>query len=419
MAAKAVSYVGAGTVEFIMDAKTNEYFFMEMNTRLQVEHPVTEMITGLDLVHWQLQVASGFKLPLSQDQVKMTGHSMETRIYAENPHKYTIIHNINSNFMPDTGKLVHIRTPNEVENVVRVETGVRQNDEVSVFYDPMIAKLVVKAKDRIGAIRLLSNCLEQYEIVGVRNNVDFLKKVLGQPAFIDGKVETGFIAKHLDKLLEKSMDNRLITLAGLFCMFHKQASSIDPFSSINGDRVNLPSERKVSLELSDGTLAEIVYNCDSSLAFVKNNGKLLASFNVASHTLQVTKDKIVVFLKESTEAAEQREECTLVKNGSDLHLFNPRLGHFTFRIPDSRGNNQDGSVGHASQSAITSPMPSKISSISVKEGDVVKKGQILMILEAMKMEHVIKCPSDNVKIGKIFYSVGDVVPEKKTLIKFA
>lgn len=193
-AAKAVNYVGAGTVEFILDKHTHEFFFMEMNTRLQVEHPVTEMITGTDLVEWQLKAAAGQVLPVSQADIQLNGWSFEARIYAEDP---------DNNFMPGAGPLLHLSTPKAEENAVRIETGVRQGDEVSVHYDPMIAKLVVWGPDRQSALMKLHACLAEYNIDGLPNNVNFLMDLAAHPEFVAGNVDTDFIKRHYDELFPK------------------------------------------------------------------------------------------------------------------------------------------------------------------------------------------------------------------------
>jgi 3-methylcrotonyl-CoA carboxylase alpha subunit len=182
-AAQAVNYVGAGTVEFILDRDTNKFYFMEMNTRLQVEHPITEMITGTDLVQWQLEVAAGNRLPKLQNELSVNGWAFECRIYAENPRK---------NFMPDTGSLIHLKTP-EATDDVRIETGVIQGDEVSVHYDPMISKLVVWSKNRTASLRVLRKALGEFEVVGPETNIEFLKSLASHPSFIAGDVDTGFI----------------------------------------------------------------------------------------------------------------------------------------------------------------------------------------------------------------------------------
>lgn len=182
-AAKAVGYVGAGTVEFILDKDTEQFYFMEMNTRLQVEHPITEMVTGTDLVDWQLRVAAGNRLPLLQHELKLKGHSFEARIYAENP---------SNDFLPDSGKLVHLRMPAESKSV-RIETGVREGDLVSIHYDPMISKLVVWGETRTEALRVLRKALGEFEVVGPQTNIEFLKALASHPSFIEGDVDTGFI----------------------------------------------------------------------------------------------------------------------------------------------------------------------------------------------------------------------------------
>ncbi|MDE1712397.1 ATP-grasp domain-containing protein, partial (plasmid) [Chromobacterium amazonense] len=190
-AARAVGYVGAGTVEFIMDVDSGQFYFMEMNTRLQVEHPVTEMITGQDLVAWQLAVAAGGALPLTQEQLAIRGHAIEARIYAEDPDK---------GFLPSTGTLAHLATPSESANV-RIDTGVEQGDAISPFYDPMIAKLIVWGETREAALRQMDAALAQYQIVGLSSNVSFLRRIVNHPSFSSGQVDTGLIARHHDELL--------------------------------------------------------------------------------------------------------------------------------------------------------------------------------------------------------------------------
>ena len=184
-AARAIGYVGAGTVEFIVD-RSGTFFFMEMNTRLQVEHPVTEMITGVDLVEWQLRVAAGEALPLSQERIAIRGHAIEARIYAEDPER---------GFLPSIGRIAHLRAP-QVSAEVRVDTGVRAGDEISQYYDPMIAKLIAWGEDRDAALRRLRAALDQYQVVGVTTNVDFLRRVTAHAAFADARLNTGLIASN-------------------------------------------------------------------------------------------------------------------------------------------------------------------------------------------------------------------------------
>merc|ERR1712088_512231 len=218
-AAKAVDYVGAGTVEFILDKYTHEFFFMEMNTRLQVEHPVTEMITGTDLVEWQLRAAAGEKLPVTQDDIKLNGWSFEARIHAEDP---------DNGFMPGAGPLIHLSTPKPQDNFVRIETGVRQGDEVSVHYDPMIAKLVVWGPDRASALMKLHSCLAEYNIDGLANNVNFLMDLAAHPEFVKGNVDTDFIQRHYDELFPKrELKDQQICAATLGILLTEKQQAID------------------------------------------------------------------------------------------------------------------------------------------------------------------------------------------------
>ena len=228
-AAQAIDYVGAGTVEFLLDID-GSFYFMEMNTRLQVEHPVTEMITGLDLVDWQLCVAAGGTLPLQQNELQINGHAIEARIYAEDP---------NNEFLPQTGTLHFLETPAESANV-RVDTGVREGDEVSVFYDPMIAKLIVWDTDRSTALRRLSTALKQYRISGVINNIDFLHTISRHQAFADADFDTGFIGKHEESLLDiaSTQSPTSIALAALYLVL-VQKQRIHRFATASRTQVRL------------------------------------------------------------------------------------------------------------------------------------------------------------------------------------
>ena len=262
-AAQAVGYVGAGTVEFIMDP-SERFFFMEMNTRLQVEHPITEMITGTDLVEWQLKVAAGEPLPLGQDDIKLNGHAFETRIYAEEP---------GNNFLPGAGPLLHLTTPQPAADV-RIETGVRQGDQVSVHYDPMIAKLVVWSQDRLSALRKLRSCLAQYNIVGLNTNVDFLMTLAANGKFVEGDVHTDFIDEHRDNLFPaKPLAAKWIQQAALASVLREvsqaheaQAASRDPhspFASLVGKRLNHNYRRTIKLVAGGERKVEVVVKYDA------------------------------------------------------------------------------------------------------------------------------------------------------------
>ncbi|KAJ1718039.1 hypothetical protein LPJ61_006920, partial [Coemansia biformis] len=250
-AALAVGYVGAGTVEFIMDDETQQFFFMEMNTRLQVEHPVTEMVTNTDLVQWQLEVAAGNRLPLLQDEIQCTGHAFEARIYAENP---------DNGFLPDTGRMLHLATPVPSADV-RVETGVQAGDAISVHYDPMIAKLVVRGTDRQAALRVLRKALGEYEVVGLHTNIAFLRRLAESPDFIAGRVETGFINKHLDELFPPAARPSMpgVVQASLAAIIDSNTRAAratagglaSPWAAVDSFRINALSTQTTSVLFGD------------------------------------------------------------------------------------------------------------------------------------------------------------------------
>lgn len=256
MAAKAVGYYNAGTVEFIFDTVTDKFYFMEMNTRLQVEHPVTELVTGLDLVEWQLRIASGQKLPIrDQTKVPLIGHSIEARIYSEDP--------VN-NFLPGSGQIKVLREPKQVDNVVRIDTGVRQGDIISTFYDPMISKLIVSGPDRESAIQSLYSALQDYKIVGLPTNIQFVKKVLLNEDFVSWDYDTSFIEKHEEELIghtsqyspfindaNRSEYMAKVAVANLWLELKRSNNSGDPWSIQDNFRINKKDLEKVQFNLLD------------------------------------------------------------------------------------------------------------------------------------------------------------------------
>eukprot|EP01113_Clastostelium_recurvatum_P037864 TRINITY_DN5581_c0_g1_i3.p1 TRINITY_DN5581_c0_g1~~TRINITY_DN5581_c0_g1_i3.p1 ORF type:complete len:740 (+),score=209.11 TRINITY_DN5581_c0_g1_i3:43-2262(+) len=436
-AARAVGYVGAGTVEFIMD-QDGTFYFMEMNTRLQVEHPITEMVTGQDLVDWQLQVAAGHALPKQQKDLKLNGHSFEARIYAENP---------DADFLPGTGRLEHLTTPAAEEGHVRIETGVRQGDDVSVYYDPMIAKLVVWDTDRTTALKRLVRCLDEYHIVGLHTNVKFLKKLALHPAFIKGDVETGFIPAYRADLLGSSSsltnDNIALAVLGLLIperasLLSKSSSSSSPSSSSserapkgygrrdpwasNGARVNHESSRTVKLLVpqqatkdANGVeqpkkdkeiIVDVTYKRDGtySLLLPSTNTRIIAEARGGG-------DKKGTF----SAFVDGRffPSVRAVVHNDVLNVFEGS-NSFSLNIPSSLGD-----LGEEKGSgSLLSPMPGKVVKVMAKKGDAVKKGQPLMIMEAMKMEHTIRSPGDGT-VSAVHYAVGDLVEEKKALVVIA
>ncbi|KAG0166111.1 Methylcrotonoyl-CoA carboxylase subunit alpha, mitochondrial [Apophysomyces sp. BC1034] len=413
-AARAVNYENAGTVEFIMDNVTKQFYFMEMNTRLQVEHPVTEMVTNTDLVHWQFEVASGNRLPMTQDQLQLTGHAFEARVYAENP---------SNHFLPDTGPLFSVRTPPTSDDL-RLETGFIQGDQISVHYDPMIAKLVVRGKDRNDALRRFRVALEKYQIVGLNTNIGFLKTVAEHPEFIKGEVETGFIQQYENDLLKAHEVPDATTLAlaaNAICLKEELAYSAaakDPFtpwaSLRDGFRVNTAHHRKVALDVGDNKYEVQVTSSKQGKGLVdlevvdKTNNKSVKTFtNVQSH------------FDEDGQLVSSIDEQTMTRNvvvhDDKVAVFGEH-GRTDLKLPAPAYI----TAGAAADSAgsVRTPMPCKISQVLVKPGQKITKDTALIVLEAMKMEHVIRAPVEGV-IDQVLYNVGDLVAENKNLVTFA
>ncbi|PKY42037.1 hypothetical protein RhiirA4_503487, partial [Rhizophagus irregularis] len=406
-AAKAVNYVGAGTVEFIMDNVDKKFYFMEMNTRLQVEHPVTEMVTSTDLVQWQLEVASGNPLPATQKDLRLEGHAFEARIYAENPA---------NNFLPDTGPLLHLRTPSPSPNV-RIETGFEQGDEINVHYDPMIAKLVVKGQNRTEALGILKRALNGYEVVGLNTNIEFLKSVVSHDAFIAGEVETGFIAKHNEELFRtKETPPHVIIQASLSLILSELQNitneNINPFSpwtSLPFSRLNTNHVQTIRFyDDNEGDInVKMRFNNDNSFDITIVRGGLnpivfksvLGSWNEAEQQIIAEIENHRV---KSHVILEKNSKVVIFDNEGKRVLKIPEPSYLQSKLADVAGS-------------IRTPMPCKISQVFVKPGQIVEKGAPLVVLEAMKMEHLIKSPTTG-KVEKIFYNVGDFVEENKNLV---
>ena len=405
-AAKAIGYEGAGTVEFIAD-QDGTFFFMEMSTRLQVEHPVTEAITGQDLVEWQLVVAAGGRMPLTQDQLRIFGHAVEVRLYAEDPAR---------NFLPSTGTLVHLKLPQENQHV-RVDTGVRQGDTVTPFYDPMIAKVIVHDRDRASAMRRMAVLMGETEVVGVATNAALLKALCSHPAFVGGEIDTGFIERHRDTLFPAAApaDDRTFAIATLARLVEWQdrtpteGDPHSPWDQQNGFRLLdeghdevrwKDGERDVtviarrlrggglSLELPGGAQAARVRRIDDGRLAIDLGGETL----VATAVRRVATDGGV--------------DYTLFSDGRSrrLRLVDP----FDLSMYEAAG---------AAEATVRAPLPGKIIDLRVKAGDTVSKGQPLLVLEAMKMEHTLAAPADGT-IKSVRYAVGEQVPEGAELVEF-
>uniref|UniRef100_A0A7S4I2P4 Methylcrotonoyl-CoA carboxylase subunit alpha, mitochondrial n=1 Tax=Vannella robusta TaxID=1487602 RepID=A0A7S4I2P4_9EUKA len=391
-AAKAVGYTGAGTVEFIVD-EDGSFYFMEMNTRLQVEHPVSEMISKQDLVEWQLSSSSGNPLPLSQDQLQIHGHALEARIYAENP---------DTDFLPGTGKISFMQTPQESEHV-RIDTGIRMGDEVSVFYDPMIAKLIVWDKDRASCIRRMFDALGEYKIVGLTTNISFLKKVITHDAFKSGNVDTKFIEEHKDKLLtsKERIPSSSLAIASLYSLLRETTPNApNPWNYLSNRRFNHNFTRKLQFKQGE-ELLDVQISCDS----ISSDWMV----TIGDETLRVNAS----LLDDNTISAEVQNHstrATVVHKDNSLFIFHNDDVH-ELTIPEPSFTSSSVSSG-----SLLSPMPGRVIKVNVTEGQEVQEGDCLMIMEAMKMEHQIKAASAGT-VSNVFFKVGDLVEAKKVLIE--
>ena len=403
-AAKAIGYVGAGTVEFIAE-QDGTFYFMEMNTRLQVEHPVTEMITGVDLVEWQLRVASGERLPLRQAELAIGGHAIEARIYAEDPER---------GFLPSIGTLTHLRAP-AAEAGVRVDTGVRGGDEISPYYDPMIAKLVCHGEDRATALRRLGEALAGYEIVGVATNVAFLRRVIAHEAFATAQLDTGLIARHHAELFPPPSPPSVHTLLAaavaetLALVARAEAAaraSEDPHSPWNAVDPWWPNSSKhaLSFVFADGDTRHAVA--------VRRAGKgwrAVVGDGAAAQEIPVTvaaRDGRLVIVADTAEFA-----ATVVRDGEERHVFCDGV-HARLRLVDplAHAGLEEAHGGH-----LRAPMAGTVVAVAVRAGDRVAKGAPLMILEAMKMEHTITAPAPGI-VTAVNFGVGDRVKEGADLV---
>jgi 3-methylcrotonyl-CoA carboxylase alpha subunit len=402
-AAKAVGYVGAGTVEFIA-TQDGSFYFMEMNTRLQVEHPVTEMITGLDLVEWQLRVAAGEPLPLAQEQLEISGHAIEARIYAEDPDR---------GFLPSTGRLVHLAPPAE-SAFVRVDTGVEQGDEISPHYDPMIAKLIVWGADRHQALARMRQALAQYRVVGVSNNVDFLSRLVGLPSFAAARLDTGLIEREQALLFPPagSLPDDVWMLAALAELLHEQRQadkkrdrSADPHSpwhALDGWRLNGRAARRVSLRSGD-VVQDVVVEAAPAGGWCLAVGDRQAA---ARGTLAPDGEL-------QAQLGDRRVHASVVIGGERRHVFFAGRS-WPLVLVDSL---HTGGSGDEAAGSLRAPMPGKVIALAVAPGARVEKGAALVVLEAMKMEHTITAPRSGV-VKAFRYAPGDQVSDGAELLEF-
>jgi 3-methylcrotonyl-CoA carboxylase alpha subunit len=390
-AGRAVGYVGAGTVEFI--AEDGQFYFMEMNTRLQVEHAVTEAITGLDLVEWQIRVARGEKLPKRQDEITANGHAMEARLYAEDPAR---------DFLPQAGRVHYLRTPDDMPRV-RVDSGIRSGDLVSVHYDPMIAKIIAWGPDRADAIARLRLALSETEIDGLTTNLPLLQAVLDQPEFLAGAVDTGFIARHADKLLRPrgAVSNRALALAALAVLRVGETEAATQSTDPHSPWARLPGWR-----LNRDAYADLLFADGKTVIPVR------AHYRGAGYLLDLPDGTLEADIELEADGDAMAHLGNLVCKGhvrrwgdQVIVLLDGRGYHFTLVDPLLPVLSTA-----VSESKIVAPMPGTVIRVAVAVGDAVEKGAVLAIVEAMKMEHAVLAPRAG-KVKEVFFEAGDMVSE--------
>ena len=406
-AARAIDYRNAGTVEFIADAseglREDRFWFMEMNTRLQVEHPVTEMVTGTDLVEWQLRVAAGEPLPLAQTDLSITGHAVEARVYAEDPGR---------GFLPSTGVLAHLDTPPESARV-RIDLGVREGDTVTAHYDPMIAKVIAHGEDRAAALTRLAGALRGFEVAGVSTNVPFLARLLADPEFRAGDADTGLIDRRLDALLARDpVPDAVLAIAAMHAAGALAADTgrgtgrdawIDPWSALVGWRAWSREAQIVHFGI-DGEAVE------APVTFLEGGGCRIGDGSASPVARLVRREGTRVVLDLTDRVVSAR----IVPAGDGLHVLHDGRT-WTVSLPDRTV--EDGDAGDTT-AHVPAPLPGKVVKVAVRSGDTVERGATLAVLEAMKMELNVEAPREGV-IDEVLVSEGDQVIEGAVLVTFA
>ena len=379
-AAQAIGYVGAGTVEFLLDAR-GQFFFMEMNTRLQVEHPVTEAITGLDLVDWQIRVARGEALPITQSEVPLRGHAIEVRLYAEDP---------SNDFLPQTGRLEVYRESASGPGR-RVDSGVSEGDEVSPFYDPMLGKLIAWGEDREQARLRLLAMLDEFAVGGLKTNLSFLRRIIGHPAFAAGELDTGFIPRYQDQLLPLAQPlPAAFWTAAAEAFDQSQAPRVcnddpaSPWSANNGFRNGLPARTLLAL------------NCNDEHQVIHLRG----------NTATLRDEQLVI------EHAGVRRQHLAIRRSDTLYL------RWEGELQCVRTDDPIAAAGasHVTQGGLAAPMNGNIVRVLVEVGQTVEAGAQLVVLEAMKMEHSLRAPQTGV-VKALFCQEGEMVSEGAVLIE--
>ena len=397
-AARAVGYVGAGTVEFLF-GRDGRFYFMEMNTRLQVEHPVTEMITGLDLVEWQIRIAGGEALPLTQEKLAMHGHAIEARIYAEDPA---------NDFLPSIGKLVHLSSPAQSQHV-RIDTGVEQGDAITPFYDPMIAKLIVWDESRELALRRIGSALADYQVVGVANNIGFLSRLVTSPSFSAAKLDTELIEREHEWLWPTGTvaPDTAIVVAALAVVLRERVQAggderaDSAWAKHDGWRLNGTFKRRLVFTRADQEMVATVeyYAKDFRISIGP------ATYSVSGESGD---DSRIAAMIDG-----QRVQATVIWHHGRSHVFLEGQSYVFVYIDPL----EIAAEGHSKESSLLAPMPGRVIAQLVQAGDRVEKGAPLMIIEAMKMEYTIHAPVEG-RVESYHFAVGDQVTEGAELLRF-
>ena len=402
-AAKAINYRGAGTVEFLYD-ENGSFYFMEMNTRLQVEHPVTEKITGLDLVEWQIIVANNNQLPLEQHQLSINGHAFEARIYAEDPDK---------DFLPATGTINYMNLPKQNNNV-RIDSGIVADDQVSIYYDPMIAKLIVWDKDRASALSRLRGALKDFHVTGVTTNINFLHQLASNDAFNNADIDTNFLSTHENEFSKQNsgLKTEIICAAALQVMLQQSERTTtpsivphSPWNDSSGWRLNEDNYHLIEFQHDSEHISVTAHFRNSrpdentNFLFEINGNEFHVSGHLNTNQIHLNLDG-------------HRSTISFARNDHQLVLFKNAC-NWELEI----SNNSTADIDQESSPDLIAPMPGTIIDVLVNEGDEVEMDQALIVMEAMKMEHTIKAHK-KMKITEVLYSVGDLVDDGAELICF-
>ena len=409
-AARSVGYVGAGTVEFIAE-QSGQFYFMEMNTRLQVEHPVTEAITGLDLVEWQLRVAAGEPLPKQQHELAIRGHAIEARICAENPA---------NQFLPATGKMNVYRTPtsNAFQVApVRVDSGVREGDEITPYYDSMIAKLIVWGHNREQALAQLDAALSEMHITGLTNNVAFLRRIVSSQAFSKADLDTALIEREREHLFAAPDQGPAATSWTVAAIMARQmadeaqhtSGQQDAWNQHDGWRVHGMARRHLQLDIEGQRLTAVLSYVAADQFELQVNPAGPDTASAASQTLRIRRlssDRFELNL------GAQRRTVSVYRDGAQFHVFAPQ-GQVQARLIDPLAHAGD---DHSGSGKLTALMPGRVVALLVQAGQAVQAGQPVAVTEAMKMEHTLNAPADGV-VTEVLCAVGDQVPEGAELLR--